>query len=930
MSLYRRLVSKDRQKPGWQKTDRQNRQQTQRLLQQQLEQQRLVMEMTQRIRQSLNLQDILQTTVDEVRQFLQVDRVIIFQFSRNWGGTVTVESVVDQTLSIFPFNIYDPCIGDQYVEPFTQGLVTAKSDIYTADISPCHVEFLAQFQVRANLVVPILKNNAVWGLLVAHHCQAPRHWQDAEIDLLRQIASQVGIALQQSTLLEQVQTELTERKQAESDLQQLNAELEQRVAERTAELNALNHRLLIALKEQAQIQVALHESEERRRLALDLTHIGTWDLHISTGEAVWSDSAFTLLGLAPDQLQSSHRLWCSCVHPDDIDFAEQQLQQAIATHTEYVVEYRVIYADRSVHWLMVRARATYDESGQPLRMLGVLFNIDDRKQTEAALQQQTKQKQLLWNITQTIRQSLDLEAVLNTAVTEVRQLLEVDRVAVYRFWPNWSGDFMAESVGDGWVKLVTSDIQTAWEDTYLQEHQGGRFRNQETFVVSDIYMSGLQPCHVELLEQFQAKAYAVAPICFGETLWGLLAIYQNTTARDWQPPEIELLQQIASQLAVAIQQSQLYSQLQVELQERNQAAAVLREAERRWRSLLDNVQLLVVGIDQTGTINYANLFFLRLTGYSESEVLGKNWFENFLPASNQASIRAVLSEVHTDQAHNHYHQNSILTQSGEERFIAWNNTILQDSSGTMIGTISIGEDITERQKIEQMKNEFIGVVSHELRTPLTAIQMSLGLLKTGIYAKKPEKSQRMIEIALIDTNRLVNLVNDILDLERLESGRAVLEKTVCHAADLMRQAADGMQAIAAQQTITLEIAPTDAIVWAAADTIIQTLTNLLSNAIKFSPADSAIQLRAEHQAGYVLFQVIDQGRGIPDDKLETIFGRFQQVDASDSREKGGTGLGLSICRSIIERHGGKIWAESVLGTGSTFFFTLPIPVESHE
>ncbi|HEY9662525.1 MAG TPA: GAF domain-containing protein, partial [Allocoleopsis sp.] len=164
-------------------------QQTELLLQQQLKQQQLVTEITHRIRQSLNLQEILQTTVEEVRQYLQVDRVIIFQFTPNWGGKVAVESVVDETLAIFPFNIYDPCIGDRYVEPFLQGLVMAKADIYTADISSCHVEFLAKFQVRANLVVPILKNNRLWGLLIAHHCIAPRQWQESEIGWLQQIAA---------------------------------------------------------------------------------------------------------------------------------------------------------------------------------------------------------------------------------------------------------------------------------------------------------------------------------------------------------------------------------------------------------------------------------------------------------------------------------------------------------------------------------------------------------------------------------------------------------------------------------------------------------------------------------------------------------------------------------------------------------------------
>jgi signal transduction histidine kinase len=152
-----------------------------------------------------------------------------------------------------------------------------------------------------------------------------------------------------------------------------------------------------------------------------------------------------------------------------------------------------------------------------------------------------------------------------------------------------------------------------------------------------------------------------------------------------------------------------------------------------------------------------------------------------------------------------------------------------------------------------------------------------------------------------------------------------LEKTACQAADLMQQAVDSIQAIATQQQISLIVTPTNAEVWATADAIVQTLTNLVSNAIKLSPAHSTIHLSVQNQTDFVRFQVSDRGRGIPADKLELIFGRFHQVDASDSREKEGTGLGLAICQSIIEQHGPKIWAESILGAGSTFFFTLPLP-----
>ncbi|HEY9657297.1 MAG TPA: ATP-binding protein, partial [Allocoleopsis sp.] len=376
----------------------------------------------------------------------------------------------------------------------------------------------------------------------------------------------------------------------------------------------------------------------------------------------------------------------------------------------------------------------------------------------------------------------------------------------------------------------------------------------------------------------------------------------------------------------------------------------------RWRSLLDNVQLIVVGLDLSGHVNYTNPFFLSLTGYTEAEILGKDWFTLFVPDATQQSIHTVFSEILTQNAHS-YHQNSIVTKSGEERCIAWNNTILQDSEGNRVGIISIGEDITERQRVEKMKNEFIGIVSHELRTPLTSIRGSLGLLATGVMDDEPDDMKRMIEIAAIDTERLVRLVNDVLDLEKLESGKVSLVREWCDATDLIQRSLEIMESSAQEVGVQLVLHPVSVPVWVAPDRIIQTLTNLLSNAIKFSPTGGTVTVSAEirqrdsRQPGsggigtpeslkrltssssfsfsasptHLLFSVQDQGRGIPANKLETIFGRFQQVDASDSREKGGTGLGLAICKSIVQQHDGQIWVESNWGQGSTFFFSLPLP-----
>ena len=233
-------------------------------------------------------------------------------------------------------------------------------------------------------------------------------------------------------------------------------------------------------------------------------------------------------------------------------------------------------------------------------------------------------------------------------------------------------------------------------------------------------------------------------------------------------------------------------------------------------------------------------------------------------------------------------------------------------------------DITERKKIERMKDQFVSIVSHELRTPLTSIRASLGLVASGFGGVLPEKGQRMLEIAVTNTDRLVRLINDILDTERLASGKTPMEKKQCSTAQLVTQAADVMKPMAEKAGISFSVESQDAALWADPDRIVQALTNLISNAIKFSPKGGRICVTAERKENQILFRVQDEGRGIPPDKLGMLFERFQQVDSSDARERGGSGLGLSISRSIIEQHNGRIWVESTVGKGSTFFFTIPL------
>jgi PAS domain S-box-containing protein len=256
--------------------------------------------------------------------------------------------------------------------------------------------------------------------------------------------------------------------------------------------------------------------------------------------------------------------------------------------------------------------------------------------------------------------------------------------------------------------------------------------------------------------------------------------------------------------------------------------------------------------------------------------------------------------------------------------VEYSVTPMFDDEGGRRGAVFTFRDVTERQAVDRMKSEFVSTVSHELRTPLTSIRGALGLLTSGLLGPIAGKGQRMLEIAVSNTDRLVRLINDILDLERIGSEKTELSRGNVDARAVMMQALDGVLSVADQAGVQLAIEPASADLLGDTDRIVQTLTNLLGNAIKFSPAGTTVTLSGAASGVEFVFCVSDQGRGIPEEKLGAIFKRFSQVDASDSRDKGGSGLGLAICQSIVEAHGGRIWVEPNHPAGSRFQFTIPL------
>jgi two-component system sensor histidine kinase VicK len=375
----------------------------------------------------------------------------------------------------------------------------------------------------------------------------------------------------------------------------------------------------------------------------------------------------------------------------------------------------------------------------------------------------------------------------------------------------------------------------------------------------------------------------------------------------------------------------------MDVTEQYEAEAALRMATRQRELILEAVDDGIFGMDLDGRVTFINEAGARMLGYTAEELVGRDLHElihhshaDGTPYSRSTSpILQALRRCEPIRMRDEVFWRKDGTAIPVEYST---NPLLED--GSVCGMVVAFQDVSERRRLEKMKDEFISTVSHELKTPLTSLRASLGLVQSGALDKRPEKQKQMVEMAIGNCDRLIRLVNDILDFDRGEKGRLPLNRGAVEPMTLLRRAADIAHNMATQARIEFRIEANASPVFADEERVLQVLNELVGNAIKFSPPGTTVRMAAwnvETQAqgagpstaGEVCFMVEDQGRGIAPDKLERIFERFQQGDASDSRALGGTGLGLALCRSIVEQHGGQIWAESEPDRGSRFLFTLP-------
>src|SRR6266571_771104 len=519
-------------------------------------------------------------------------------------------------------------------------------------------------------------------------------------------------------------------------------------------------------------------------------------------------------------------------------------------------------------------------------------------------------------LTSLISAAVDMREIFRGAIEKVQRVLDFRRASVV---------------------LVDQSATHYYIQTLYDKARGGFLPGEAVFPVDQgltgeairtgrpIRVDGLPGTEGILLQEGRRVSAMIVPLHVGDRVIGALN-FGHEQEGHYTEDDLDWAVVLGRQIETSLYYSTLLSTIAQQREALAREHATVQGQRNQLEALIDasDAAIMLVGPDRK--IAYANAEMARLVGIPREAVLGANvqTIHRFLRGSfvDAAALVSQENVLSLGASLRDRVELSFPRQASYQRVVA----PARDSSGSLLGHIVLYRDVTHEVDVEKAKTEFVSVVSHELRTPLTSVKTSLTLLLEGAGGKLEPAAHELLEVALRNADRLIRLVNDLLDLSRLEAGRMQFRLEPVAMSEAVAASIEMVAGLAESRGVTVRTtAPAEPqAVTADRDRVVQVIVNLLSNAIKFSPKGGRVTVRWRRQDGFVVTEVRDRGPGIPADQLKLVFDPFKQLDSSTTREHGGAGLGLTIAQRIAQALGGELNAESQVGKGSRFFLRLPL------
>jgi PAS domain S-box-containing protein len=657
----------------------------------------------------------------------------------------------------------------------------------------------------------------------------------------------------------------------------------------------------------------LQHTKMQLKSAQKACYFGTFEWDLFADKIRWSPEAELLLGASVGSLNENLFGWMEIVHPEDVERLMFEIRNSVAKRKDLVSEFRVVHTDKSTHWITLKGEVIWDGKTSPVRLLGVVYEITSRKQTEEGLLFLSEASQIL---SSSLNFKTTLSQVANLAVPRIADWCVVDMVKetggfeevaiahVDQRKVKWAKKYREEfPVNPNAVSGVANVVASGKSEFY-------------PIITDEILVKGaLNKRHLKLMRKIGFGSVIVVPL-FREnkTVGAISLVMDSSSGRRFNETDLHLAQQLSSRASLAIENSRLYGEVELG---RKRVNTIISELPGVVWEAWGNPS----GPNQR--IDFVNDRVESMLGYSVSQWLSvpNFWLTIVHPEDRQRAAAEAAEIFHGGIGGTSRFR--WITKDGRIIWVEAQSSVITDNQGKPVGMRGVTLDISERIELEKRKDEFMSMASHELKTPVTSLKVYVDLFKKQLQVGNTSQLESYLEKIDKQIFKLTKLIRDLLDISKVEAGKLISELSKFDLGELALEMVDVSAQLSDQHEI-LCICQLDEAIFGDQERIGQVVLNLINNAIKYSPLGGKIIVKVYKEGANAILSVQDFGVGIDAVHHTKIFDRYYQVTDPFERTYPGLGIGLYVSNEIAKRHGGQMWVESEKGEGSIFYLALPL------